>query len=251
MAFSLTSFKEYGRLARVRENQRKGQARKQEYVRELEQRLAAFQEEAQRMDIANRIAIQKIEAENRHMRNLLLSLGFSADPIKHYLPLADQDTIADRKVAIPVMNRPADASSEASCKAACSTSPHVASSDPNEEEASAEQPPVNDNVQLPTSTIPPQKFTEFQQKCKIHLCQSSTEQFGSELWPPNQDVFNTTLCAVADELLGQYNTQRVDMDELRRRICSGYTKETDLDCCRVQNNVLFQILDEISSEKPA
>ncbi|GFF58707.1 hypothetical protein IFM46972_11183 [Aspergillus udagawae] len=26
-------------------------------------------------------------------------------------------------------------------------------------------------------------------------------------------------------------------------------EETELDCCRVQNNVLFQILDEISDEK--
>lgn len=53
---SLTVFKEVDRLARVRMNQRKSRARRQEYVRELEQRLAAIQQETLQQDIDNRIA---------------------------------------------------------------------------------------------------------------------------------------------------------------------------------------------------
>lgn len=86
--------KELGRLARVHENQRKSRARKKEYVRELEQRLAAIQQEARQMDIDNRIALRKMEVENQHIMSLVISLGFSAVSVKRYLQLADQNTVA-------------------------------------------------------------------------------------------------------------------------------------------------------------
>ncbi|KAJ5155677.1 hypothetical protein N7492_008480 [Penicillium capsulatum] len=194
--------KSFDRLARVRENQRKSRARKQEYVRELEQRLAATQQEDRRMDIDNRIALQRMEAETWHIKNLIMSLGFSAVSVKRYLQLAEQNTVADHMVAIPS-----------------------------------------------ASTIPTQEPTEQQQQCTTSpSCKSTTEQLASETRPHDQNTFNTTLCAAADELLDLHNARGIDMDELRRRICPG-VKETDLGCCRVQNHVLFHILDEISVEK--
>ncbi|CRL30993.1 unnamed protein product [Penicillium camemberti] len=45
-----------------------------------------------------------------------MSLGFSAASIKRYLQLADQNTVAEHKVAIPVMERPAEANSAPSCQ---------------------------------------------------------------------------------------------------------------------------------------
>ncbi|CRL30994.1 hypothetical protein HAV15_010587 [Penicillium sp. str.  len=53
MDLEVKAQKEFDRLVRVRENQRKSRARKQEYVRELEQRLAAIQQETRLMDIDN------------------------------------------------------------------------------------------------------------------------------------------------------------------------------------------------------
>lgn len=269
----LTRFwKKLDRLARVRENQRKSRARKQEYVKELEQRLATFKEEAQQRDIENRIALQKVEAENRHLKNLLASLGFSAPSVNHYLlQLADQDTPADRKVAIPVMKRP-EASSAPSCNTAYSTSSQVTSnttcssssqvawttpsstspqmtSTPSEKEDSSEQPPVHDSVLPWTCTPPAQDPTDQQQKCPTpSLYESNTEQPEPESGSSDEQALNTTLCVVADMLIAQYNTRGVDMDELRRRICLGLKQVTDLDCCRVENNVLFQVLDDISND---
>ncbi|KAJ5465247.1 uncharacterized protein N7458_000933 [Penicillium daleae] len=75
MGFS-SEVAEVNRLARVQENQRRSRARKQEYVRELEHQLAAFEEETKRTDIKNRIALQKKEAENQHIKNLFVLLGF-------------------------------------------------------------------------------------------------------------------------------------------------------------------------------
>lgn len=82
--------KEFDRLARVRENQRKSRARRQEYVQELEQRLAAIQQEARQMDIDDRIAVQRMEAQNWHLKNLIMSLGLSAASVKRSLQLAEQ-----------------------------------------------------------------------------------------------------------------------------------------------------------------
>lgn len=238
--------KEFDRLARVRENQRKSRARRQEYVQELEQRLAAIQQEARQMDIDDRIAVQRMEAQNWHLKNLIMSLGLSAASVKRSLQLAEQKTVADRKVAIPVMERPAKTNS-APCQSPCSTS-QVAYSVSSVEKDSVEQPPVNDNVQS-TRTIPTQEPTEQQQQCTISpSCKSTTEQLASETRPHDQNTFNTTLCAAADQLLDRHNARGIDIDELRSRICAS-VKETDRGCCRVQNHILFHILDEISDEK--
>lgn len=48
------------------------------------------QEEAKQTDIENRIALQKMEAENQNIKNLLVLLGFSASSIQHYLRLGHQ-----------------------------------------------------------------------------------------------------------------------------------------------------------------
>ena len=93
------------RLARVRENQRKSRARKQEYVNELEQRLAACKEQAHQKDIEHRLATQKVEAENRHLKALLGSLGVSSASVQQYLQEADTGANTNRKVAIPAIQR--------------------------------------------------------------------------------------------------------------------------------------------------
>jgi hypothetical protein len=55
------------------------------------------------------------------------------------------------------------------------------------------------------------------------------------------------MCAIADELINQYNTRGADMDEIRRKLWSGFRAGNSGDGCRVQNQILFQVLDEISN----
>jgi hypothetical protein len=114
----------------------RNRARKQKYVREVGQRLAAFQLEARQTDIDYRIALQKLQGQKQHLKKLLGSLGFCDFSIEQYLQWADQDTVADRKVAIPMMERPADANLESNFEAVCSSSPQVMFSIPSEEEHS-------------------------------------------------------------------------------------------------------------------
>ncbi|KAJ6102195.1 hypothetical protein N7486_004622 [Penicillium sp. IBT 16267x] len=209
------------RLARVRENQRKSRARRQEHVRELEQQLAVYKEQTQQKDIEHRLAIQKIEAENQNLRTLLGSLGVSADLIQQYVTLAGQGTVMDRKVAIPAIS---------------------ATPLPNKEVTSISR---CNKVDSQPSLSPGDKLLPQAESSTPSLCNCPAGQ--SDEWSSEEDVLNTTLCAIAEDLIVQYNARGADIEELRRRLCSGFTKGQPGDGCRVQNNILFQVLDEISN----
>jgi hypothetical protein len=229
----------------VRENQRRSRARKQEYIRELEQRLAAFQEDARQTDIKNRIALQKMEAENQHLKNLYVLLGFSACSIQHHMRLAHQDTVADCKIAITAMKRPVVANLAPPFETARPTSSQMMCSGFKKKDISVEQPLLNGCLP-PSRSVPTHEYVEPQQKCTISpSCSTTTEHVASETTPPDQNLFK---CAVADEFLARYNAREVDRNELRRRVCPGF-EERGLDCCRVHNTAVFQILDEISDKK--
>lgn len=231
----------------MRENQRKSRARKQEYIRELEERLAACQKQAQHKDIDQRLAIQRVEAENRHLKKLLVSLGISADLVQQYLQAADQDAAVARKVAIPALQRPtetASASSSSNSGARSSCTPSSASS---EQATGAQHSPVADSTCTSTCTSAEQQSPQQTESTDPPLC-CPIDKVGLATLPPNDiDIPNTTLCAIAEELISQYNTRGADTEEIRRRLWAGFRKGKSGDGCRVQNQVLFQVLDEISN----
>ena len=49
-------------------------------------------------------------------------------------------------------------------------------------------------------------------------------------------------------MINQYNTKGIDVDEIRRKIWSGFRAGANGTGCRVQNHILFQVLDDISSD---
>lgn len=207
----------------MRDNQRKSRARKQEYVKELEQRLAACEEKAQQKDITHRLGMQKSEAENRHLKALLKKLGVSKDLIEQYLQHANTADI-EGKIAIPAIQKSTDSSgSRLSVEI-----PHVS------EEVEPE--PTTTNRAAPNIL----KLEEDPAFCG---CRDETQVPTSD-----EDVLNSTLCAIAEEMIAQYNTKGVDVEEIRRRIWSGFRAGVDGTGCRVQNHVLFQVLDDISGD---
>lgn len=245
--------KNLDRLARVRENQRKSRARKQEYVRELEQRLAAWKNQVQSKDIEHRLAMQRLEAENRHLRNLLFSLGVSPEIVRQYTLAVDQGTDVGRKVAIPAMQRPMESPSVSSFGGSGTGSPSMVShtpTDPTEESVVAAQVRASAVSNSGGCALPTQRPAEPQSQTSApaepSLCCPAGKATASS-FPPDDDVLNTTLCAIAEDLIGQYNTRGVDMDGIRQRLCSGFRSGQSADGCRVQNYLLFQVLDEISN----
>lgn len=65
----------------------------------------------------------------------------------------------------------------------------------------------------------------------------------------NDEVPNSTLCAVAEQLVNHYNIRGVDIAEIRRKLRPGFSRGRRSDeGCRVQNNILLEVLDEISND---
>ncbi|OQD75170.1 hypothetical protein PENDEC_c008G03754 [Penicillium decumbens] len=194
------SQKDFDRLARVRENQRKSRARKQEHTRDLEQQLAACKKQAQQKDIEYRLALQKMHAENRNLRTLLGSLGISAELIQQYVIVADQDTSVTRKVAIPAVQRSKKPSAPSSATRSSSLS-----RTPVGDQTVVEKPPVDHGAYTlsepqPTEQHLPQKL---QSPDPPLCCPPGSGQGNSNTWPgtPDDDMLNTTMCAIADELI--------------------------------------------------
>lgn len=241
------------RLARVRENQRKSRARKQEYVNELEQRLAVYKEQAHQKDIEHRLATQKVEAENRHLKALLGSLGVSTASVQQYLQEADTGANTNRKVAIPAIQRvEEDNALPLPCRDTRRSNLSMAVPRVYKKESETAEPPVSpvavsntcaSTVVQPTDQPPKQSPQE--EDPALCGCQSDRQDPETV---SDEDVLNSTLCAIAEEMINQYNTKGIDVDEIRRKIWSGFRAGANGTGCRVQNHILFQVLDDISSD---
>ncbi|QQK41219.1 ABSCISIC ACID-INSENSITIVE 5-like protein 5 [Penicillium digitatum] len=238
------------RLARVRENQRKSRARKQEFVNELEQRLALCKKQAQQKDIEYRLATQKVEAENRHLKALLGSLGVPSASVQQYLHEADTWANTNRKVAIPAIqqvkrdNHLPLLRRDSHRTNLSMAVPRVYRAEPEITELpTAVDSACASTVVQPTDQPPHQTPQEEDPA----LCGCRSDRQNPET-VSDEDVLNSTLCAIAEEMINQYNTKGIDVDEIRRRIWSGFRAGANGTGCRVQNHILFQVLDDISSD---
>ncbi|KAJ9198391.1 hypothetical protein DTO164E3_5224 [Paecilomyces variotii] len=310
-----TEQKKRQRLARIRENQRKSRARKQEYIQELEHNLSVCKKQAHQQDINNRISIQKLEVENAKLRQLLSRLGVAPPSVDEYLRGEDNPIVA-QKVAIPALRRPevnlqaAPVESKSGCRTASQPPPQPTSQRPpnlhesiteaakslqslassmaaieankkpacqqgpcqetqrrEQESLRREQPqqkesccgqiqpeqsqPEQPRTEQPQNT-PPAKSPTSEEACECppaveELCGCPPSEGVPESWPSHDTVLNTTLCSVAGELISQYNTRGVDLTEIRKKLWAGFRKGSSAEeGCRVQNQVLFEILNEIS-----
>ncbi|GAD99274.1 conserved hypothetical protein [Paecilomyces variotii No. 5] len=311
-----TEQKKLQRLARVRENQRKSRARKQEYIQELEQKLSVCQKQAHQQDINHRISIQKLEVENAKLRQLLSRLGVAPPSVDEYLR-GEDNPIVTQKVAIPALRRPemrmqaAPVNNKSACKTPCgptsqcrpnlqatiteaakslqSLANGMAASEANKKPAYQQgpcleaQPPEQQSLQQdqpqkresccgPTrheQSQPEQPQTEqprieqpqetptdqgpaVDNSCECvpaveELCGCAPSEGIPESWSKEDTLLNTTLCAVAGELINQYNTRGMDITEIRKKLWAGFRKGVSAEeGCRVQNQVLFDLLNEIS-----
>lgn len=203
-------------------------------MQELEQKLAVSQTEARRKDIEHRLTLQKVETENRHLKTLLKSLGISSELLQQYVQLADQGTAIDKKVAIPSIHRQTETP----------ITMQLAAKEPQ-----GLVPPTSigsDVMAEATADKTAQSVEKDGRSPDPSLCKCSTGQKNIASGPVDGDVLNTTLCAIAEELINQYNTRGADLEDIRQRLWSGFQSGITGDGCRVQNNILFQVLDEIS-----
>ncbi|KAE8328237.1 hypothetical protein BDV39DRAFT_204077 [Aspergillus sergii] len=246
-----TNQKKIDKLARVRENQRKSRARKQEHIHSLEQKLVALQEQALQKDVEHRLAVQKLEAENRGLRLLFSRLGLPAEIIAEYVQAVEDPNLA-RKVAIPALRQSlAVQNQQKNCRSPpslpkCQTdseAPHA------EELGGLSKTDVSQNAtRLAQKTEPQVTFDQQVSNQRQSICGCLPDTAAGSR-PTSYDVLNTTLCAIAEELIKQHNRRGLDMAEIQKKLWAGFSNGLTTDeGCRVQNQVLFQVLDEISGD---
>ncbi|KAI9373426.1 hypothetical protein BJX61DRAFT_382799 [Aspergillus egyptiacus] len=242
--------KRLDKLARVRENQRKSRARRQDHLRDLEEKVFGLQKELERKDIEHRLAIQKLEAENRRLREVLSSSGIPPDALEAHLRRVD-NPVMTHKVAIPALQRPAPKTCSQSEQSQCARPCAPAPTSPATEElpsrspertgtTTAERTPAGPVIEFQTGKPDEPREPEIPSFC---ACPPGE---GSESLPISERVLNTTFCAIAERLIDQYNSRGVDVSEIRQKLRQGFFRDTSEEGCRVQNQILFQVLDEIS-----
>ncbi|KAL5046182.1 hypothetical protein BDW71DRAFT_67024 [Aspergillus fruticulosus] len=238
---SASEKKRLDKLARVRENQRKSRARRQNHLQDLERKVLCLQQELDRRDVEQRLAVQRLEAENRKLRDLHHFLGITPDVLEEYLRMVDNPVTA-QKVAIPAIRRaPSEArlrSEEVKCAQPCSSE--------HEQNSPSEAFSSRDSV---IGTCEPS--TDESQRAKSRatelppFCACSPDE-DLESLPISEHVLNTTFCAIAEKLVNQYNARGLDVSEIQQKLRKGFIRSSSEEACRVQNQILFQVLDEIS-----
>ncbi|KAL4974477.1 hypothetical protein BDW66DRAFT_88081 [Aspergillus desertorum] len=232
--------KRLDKLARVRENQRKSRARRQNHLQDLERKVLSLQRELDRKDVEQRLAVQRLEAENRKLRDLHHFLGITPDVLEEYLRRVDNPDTA-QKVAIPAIRRAASETrlrpEEVKCAQPCSSeqSPCSKALSSQDSAIGSTCKPSTDESQREESRsteLPP-------------FCACSPDEVLESL-PMSEHVLNTTFCAIAEKLVNQYNARGLDVAEIQRKLRKGFIRSGSEEACRVQNQVLFQVLDEIS-----
>ncbi|KAL5337610.1 hypothetical protein BJX70DRAFT_227398 [Aspergillus crustosus] len=244
--------KRLDKLARIRDNQRKSRARRQDHVREMEQKVLGLQKELDRRDVESRLAAQKLEAENRKLRDLLCSSGVPAAALEVYLQRTD-NPVTTQKVAIPALQRPARAQSpqspqsppESSIRSRTISSTRSTPAD----EPTPELAACGSTESKPTPCVaaPTPAETEEPREPEVPSFCACPPEEGSGSLPISERTLNTTFCAIAEKLVDQYNSRGVDVSEIRRKLRDGFFRGSSEEGCRVQNQILFQVLDEISN----
>jgi hypothetical protein len=115
------------------------------------------------------------------------------------------------------------------------------------EESQLPQQPLQPSFEQPSQPPPhelPQQPSMQPKRANPSICDCSP---GDEMPEGDGDLLNSTLCGMAEELINQYNISGTDIEEIRQRLWAGFKAGTRGEGCRVENQVLFQVLDEISN----
>lgn len=101
---------------------------------------------------------------------------------------------------------------------------------------------------MDTKTEPQRGKSETPQTADIpSLCACAPNEDLDSL-PISARVINTTFCSIAEKLVDQYNSRGVDVSEIKQKLREGFFRSNSEEGCRVQNQILFQVLDEISGQ---
>ncbi|KAE8140797.1 hypothetical protein BDV38DRAFT_279768 [Aspergillus pseudotamarii] len=227
-------------LTRVRNNQRRCRQRKRDYVSELERRLASIEDTTSREIRRLQSITDELRQDNERLTALLYAGGADSSFIRPNRQTESENNALRDMTSdlVPFGDRPLLGPTESTI--------------------------LEDIPQFgfdPPVSISPNKLKDFLQDTSCLPTLPEIEPDSESLLLPEQDVIDTTLstnvsrneyqdttvCAVALELVMNYNTKNLSISELDMRLRCGYrSARFQWEGCRVDNQVLFAVLAEVT-----
>ncbi|KAK5072029.1 hypothetical protein LTR51_006513 [Lithohypha guttulata] len=282
---------------RIRDNQRRSRARRQEYLADLERRLSECQLTCREADI-QRAALIELQIENTRLRELLALAGINEQFVEHYVSQAVSQAANYPQETNPALRQlkpkivTVDASRTLSSSSMQATPrPRGTQNNPSHTSQSVVRTtpdgttPPTPGVIYPHSspytapqhtshnfdwlyqqgrtTPQPGPQPRFQQQQQQ---QQQPPPIHSQPYQPPTDVLmcdafgvaahgpvrvadeNSVLCSVAKQMIEQYNISPAEMKQVKLKLSQGFCRSAYPGSgCAVDNQVLFQVLNELSS----
>ena len=265
---------------RIRDNQRRSRARRQEYLADLERRLRDSHTVCRDADL-QKSAFLDLQRENGCLRHLLTLSGVSPDVIETFIrqhaapdepngtPASSMRQLKPRLQISPShlapSQRPADHSRSTSAQS------HRTNRSPSGDSATTTSTNFgsHDDRKLYGNTLTsqgqhsqdlgfaPQMSLDwlFEQPSTMSANRGGEDFFccDSFLVPSNgallENDSNSVLCSVARDLISQYDIPPQDMETIKLKLATGFSRSTSPSSgCRVNNQLLFQVLNEVSAK---
>ena len=269
--------------ARIRENQRRSRARRQEHLQDLEKRLSECHVTCREAELRLN-AFKELEVENARLRQLLVVLGVDGNLINTFV---HQDPTATPGLGNPSAMRQLRpkitlasnlAKPGTTLKNAVITDGHpmsLATLSPATTSTSSQPTPffspwsssldVSGAAQQSTPGPSPNTFAlhdPFRTRSFLPQFHEGTVYaggvytdesfscmvFGNKATGPLQaSSENTVPCSLAKEMIDQYNINGEDLEQIKTRLAAGFAPPARPgESCRVHNHVLFEVLTDVS-----
>jgi hypothetical protein len=237
---------------RIRLNQQRSRARKQEYLQDLEKRVQDCHATCREADL-QRDSYQRLCKENAKLRALLASVGIGESQIDAYVnsdtpePPAEQTSLrhirpklqSDILPSQPMLLGRVDSMNDQLLPVSNQNVPTLLSSTPSSactSTCASTRPEIDETPLTSASTlgIPQPQYCDI-----FHAYYDPTRQ------PTAND---TVLCSQARDLIDQYNISGHDMQHITFRLAPGFGPEINPgEGCRVNRQLLFDVLNDIST----
>jgi hypothetical protein len=249
------------KLARIRDNQRRSRAKRQEHVRDLEQRIAACHSACRETDLL-RQAVEELRKENAVLRNLLAEFGVEGATI--------DTAVADERTGGRNIPAKSDAGSRQDVSKQLLLKPKLTV------EGNGVTSHIGDRVEYglgrskqsaallksidvaPTTAMATDSRShaedldwlfendpEAQAKANA-FCHEALREGSTSI--ADSDNRESVLCSVAKDMIEQYDVPPEDLIATKRRLTRGFCLPSGLGGgCRIRNETLFEVLKDLSS----
>ncbi|KAJ9607349.1 hypothetical protein H2200_008422 [Cladophialophora chaetospira] len=268
---------------RIRDNQRRSRARRQEYLADLERRLKECHVTCREAEM-QRSAFADLQMENARLRDLLTYAGISPDLVEgfgrqrvsstqvghaatamqrqlkpKYRPQVLSDQSNNLATTKRVMHHgPSSVMAPASSKL-CAPAPGMPLNSPaiynGQHSLPFTAPPTTGTMSLPSTTdVSPASSYDWMLRSQNRPPLEA--QFCCEAYsvPPQgailADDANGVECSIAKNMIDQYNPTSTEMEEIKARLAMEYTPPRSSEAgCRVNTQVLYHILQEMNANE--